>query len=330
MNESTSGGYQERTASVINGWVMLPAMLAMMLGSIALFIYSIVAGHREPIWWLFVVTLLAFPASILLMTGFFTLQPNEARVLILFGDYRGTVREAGFHWGNPFYANRTRNEPALGQVEMREGQPNKGQFSLRKSTRFRISLRVRNFLSDKLKVNDKRGSPIEIAAVIVWHVSDTAQAVFNVDNYENYVRIQTESAIRHLASAYAYDHGEENEITLRSGVDEVSQALRAELQARLNRAGVTVDEARLTHLAYAPEIAQAMLRRQQAEAVIAARTQIVLGAVSMVDMALRELETKDVVKLDEERKAAMVSNLLVVLCGTAEASPVNNTGTLYG
>jgi regulator of protease activity HflC (stomatin/prohibitin superfamily) len=184
-------------------------------------------------------------------------------------------------------------------------------------------------VSDRLKVNDKRGNPIEIAAVVVWRVHDTAQAMFDIDDYENYVRIQSESAIRHLASTFAYDQGEEHEVTLLSGVDEVSEALRKELQNRLDKAGVTVDEARLTHLAYAPEIAQAMLRRQQAEAVIAARQKIVHGAVSMVDMALRELAEKGVVTLDDDRRAAMVSNLMVVLCGESEVHPVVNTGTLY-
>jgi regulator of protease activity HflC (stomatin/prohibitin superfamily) len=193
----------------------------------------------------------------------------------------------------------------------------------------KVSLRARNFNSEKLKVNDKRGNPIEIAAVVVWRVQDTAQAIFDVDDLEHYVRVQSESAIRHLASAYAYDHGEENEVTLRSSMDEVAQALKIELQARLEKAGVLVDEARLTHLAYAPEIAQAMLRRQQAEAVIAARQKIVHGAVSMVDMALRELAEKHVVQLDDERRAAMVSNLMVVLCGESEVHPIVNTGTLY-
>jgi regulator of protease activity HflC (stomatin/prohibitin superfamily) len=199
----------------------------------------------------------------------------------------------------------------------------------KRQARFKFSLRTRNFNSEKLKVNDKRGNPIEIAAVVVWRVEDTAQAAFEVDDYENYVRVQSESAIRHLASAYAYDYGEEHEVTLRSGMDEVSQALKVELQARLDKAGVLVEEARLTHLAYAPEIAQAMLRRQQAEAVIAARQKIVHGAVSMVEMALRELAEKQVVQLDDERRAAMVSNLMVVLCGEAEVHPVVNTGTLY-
>jgi regulator of protease activity HflC (stomatin/prohibitin superfamily) len=191
-------------------------------------------------------------------------------------------------------------------------------------------LRARNFNSDKLKVNDKRGNPVEIAAVIVWRVEDTAKAAFDVDDFESYVQIQSESAIRHIASLYSYDRAEDDgEPTLRDSADEVAQGLQTELQVRLAKAGVTVDEARLTHLAYAPEIAQAMLRRQQAEAVIAARTKIVQGAVSMVDMALKELSAKGVVTMDEERKAAMVSNLLVVLCGESEVSPVVNTGTLY-
>jgi regulator of protease activity HflC (stomatin/prohibitin superfamily) len=249
----------------------------------------------------------------------------------LFGEYKGTVREPGFHWGNPFFANGpmqiTQRMHRL-QTSAR-GESAEAGYGPRKLSRFKISLRTRNFNSEKLKVNDKRGNPIEIAAVIVWKVQETAQAMFEVEDYENYVRVQSESALRHLASIYAYDHGEENEVTLRSGVDEVSQALKQELQARLDKAGVLVEEARLTHLAYAPEIAQAMLRRQQAEAVIAARQKIVQGAVSMVDMALKELAAKDVVHLDDERRAAMVSNLMVVLCGESEVHPVVNTGTLY-
>jgi regulator of protease activity HflC (stomatin/prohibitin superfamily) len=196
-------------------------------------------------------------------------------------------------------------------------------------TRNKISLRARNLNGEKLKVNDKRGNPIEIAAVVVWRVEDTAQAMFDVDDFKNYVEVQSESAVRHLASHYAYDHGEEDEITLRSNVDDISQALQQELQERLGKAGVIVEEARLTHLAYAPEIAQAMLRRQQAEAIIAARKKIVQGAVSMVEMALADFAEKGVVKLDDERRAAMVSNLMVVLCGDKETQPVLNTGTLY-
>jgi len=223
------------------------------------------------------------------------------------------VKDTGFWWVNPFNQKR------------------------------KLSLRSRNLEGAKLKVNDKQGNPIEIAAVVVWRVEDTAQACFEVENYEAYVRVQSESAVRHLANSYAYDHGEQENtgisetpdnmraafMTLRSGYDEVAVALRQELQERLAKAGVHVEEARLTHLAYAPEIAQAMLRRQQAEAVIAARTKIVHGAVSMVQMALQELSEKNVVHLDEERKAAMVSNLLVVLCGESEAHPVINAGTLY-
>ena len=243
--------------------------------------------------------ILTLIVAVVMSSGFFTLQPNEAAVLILFGAYKGTVRESGFFFTNPF------------------------------NKKLKISLRARNLNSEKLKVNEKRGNPIEIAAVVVWRVKDTAQALFDVDNYENYVKIQSESAVRHVASRYAYDDGEPDELTLRGGADEVSAALTRELQDRLGKAGVQVEEARLTHLAYAPEIAQAMLRRQQAEAVIAARQKIVHGAVSMVEMALNELSAKRVVHLDEERKAAMVSNLLVVLCGESEAHPVINTGTLY-
>jgi regulator of protease activity HflC (stomatin/prohibitin superfamily) len=264
------------------------------------------------------------------MGGFFALQPNEARVLILFGEYKGTVRASGFHWGNPFYTNGSR--PTMQQAATSESHGNQASREPSKSLtrgRNKISLRARNLNTERLKVNDKRGNPVEIGSVIVWRINDTAQAMFDVEDYEAYVRIQSESALRHLASVYAYDHGEDNEITLRSGVDEVSQALRQELLERLAKAGVVVEEARLTHLAYAPEIAQAMLRRQQAEAVIAARQKIVHGAVSMVDMALRELAEKSVVALDDERKAAMVSNLMVVLCGESEVHPVVNTGTLY-
>ena len=246
-----------------------------------------------------VAAVIALVLAITSSNGFFTLQPNEAAVLILFGAYKGTVRDSGFCWTNPF------------------------------NKKVKISLRARNLNGEKLKVNDKRGNPIEIAAVVVWRVQDTAQACFDVDNYEHYVAVQSESAVRHLASGYAYDDGEQDELTLRGGSDAVSVALREELHQRLEKAGVQVEEARLTHLAYAPEIAQAMLRRQQAEAIIAARQKIVHGAVSMVDMALKELAEKHVVNLDEERKAAMVSNLLVVLCGEAEVHPVVNTGTLY-
>ncbi|MBM3891057.1 MAG: SPFH domain-containing protein [Verrucomicrobia bacterium] len=316
---------------------MLPIVIALHLGAIALFIYSLVAGindRGQPYWSLFVPAVLLFLTSAIMIIGFFTLQPNEARVLILFGAYKGTVRESGFHWGNPFYSNGPGPISPVAQLAEMQGKiavaRSGSVVPARKAPgRHKISLRARTLNGEKLKVNDKRGNPIEIAAVVVWRVQDTAQAAFDVDNYENYVQMQSESALRHMASQYAYDHGEENEITLRSNVEEVSAALRKELQERLAKAGVVVEEARLTHLAYAPEIAQAMLRRQQAEAVIAARQKIVHGAVSMVDMALKELADKHVVSLDDERKAAMVSNLMVVLCGESEVHPVVNTGTLY-
>ncbi|MCD2433675.1 MULTISPECIES: SPFH domain-containing protein [Paraeggerthella] len=256
---------------------------------------------------------------LILLMGFFTIQPNQARVLILFGDYKGTVRDEGFHWANPFYSRSAGStaDPATGKaVPMNT----------------KISLRARTYNGDHLKVNDKCGNPIEIADVVVWRVENTAKALFDVDDYNSYVHTQSETALRHVATAYAYDQmpGEpEDGITLRSNIEEVSAALKEELSVRLEKAGVVIDDARLTHLAYAPEIAQAMLRRQQADAVIAAREKIVQGAVGMVDMALSELSSKNVVDLDDERKAAMVSNLMVVLCGDSDAQPVLNTGTLY-
>ena len=293
--------HQESEAFPRSGWTMLSTVIVMFLAGITSFIGGIVllTEHVLPGFALLFGGLVTAITAFVFCSGFFTLQPNQASVLTLFGDYRGTVKKDGFHWTNPFMK------------------------------KLLVSLRLRNLEGERLKVNDKRGNPIEIAAVVVWRVHETAQATFDVDSFENFVKVQSESAVRHLANSYAYDHGEENEITLRSGMDEVSAALRKELQDRLAKAGVEVEEARITHLAYAPEIAQAMLRRQQAEAVIAARKMIVHGAVSMVDMALRELAEKNVVTLDDERKAAMVSNLLVVLCGESEAQPVLNTGTLY-
>lgn len=295
-NESfSSSTNREHRVSAVSGWTMLFFNVVLYAAVVAVFILGAVA--KVPLIILSAVVLLL--ASILTSIGFFTLQPNEAAVLILFGSYKGTVRDSGFFWTNPF------------------------------NKKLKVSLRSRNLNGDKLKVNDKRGNPIEIAAVVVWRVQDTAQAVFDVDEYEHYVAVQSESAVRHLASGYAYDQAEDGEMTLRSSTDAVSQALQVELQERLGKAGVEVQEARLTHLAYAPEIAQAMLRRQQAEAIIAARTKIVQGAVSMVEMALTELESANVVDLDAERKASMISNLLVVLCGESEVHPVVNTGTLY-
>jgi regulator of protease activity HflC (stomatin/prohibitin superfamily) len=332
----------ENTVRVQNGWIMLVFNIAVLLAGIALFVLTIRAAGASQltpveIGLRILGSVLVEGLGVLLLLGHFTLQPNEGRVLILFGSYKGTVRDSGFHWANPFYS-RTRGKQAGHQSAAGEGQKrgilslNVGSTSMSIGTpslSTKISLRAHNFNSDTLKVNDKRGNPVEIAAVVVWRVEDTAQAVFDVDDYGSYVQVQSESAIRSIASLYAYDHGEEDEVTLRGGGDEIAQELKRELEVRLAKAGVAVDEARLTHLAYAPEIASAMLRRQQAEAVIAAREKIVLGAVSMVDTALRELDSRSVVKLDDERKAAMVSNLLVVLCGTSEASPVINTGTLY-
>jgi regulator of protease activity HflC (stomatin/prohibitin superfamily) len=231
--------------------------------------------------------------------GFFIVQPNQAAVMQFFGKYVGSERNSGLRWANPFYTKKT------------------------------VTLRVRNFESSKLKVNDLEGSPIEIAAVVVWQVHDAAEAVFNVDDYENFVQVQSEAALRQTATSYPYDLHEDHTIALRSHSREINDHLRNEVQDRLAQAGLTVIEARVSHLAYAPEIAQAMLQRQQAAAIIAARTRIVEGAVTMVHMALEQLAKKDVVHLDEERKAAMVSNLLVVLCGERGTQPVVNTGTLY-
>jgi regulator of protease activity HflC (stomatin/prohibitin superfamily) len=327
-NESLSN--VERVVTAANGWIMLVVLIGLFVGDIGLLVYAIAAGTAAggppPVAPL-VTSLLTLPVMIVMMTGFFTLQPNEARVLLLFGAYKGTVRTAGFHWGNPFYSNGQQQIGA--RIAAAKAAVRSETSATVRPGRNKISLRARTYNGAALKVNDKRGNPIEIAAVVVWRVEDTAQAMFDVDNFETYIQTQSESALRHLASLYAYDDGEENESTLRSNVDEVSRALRTELLERLAKAGVTVDEARLTHLAYAPEIAQAMLRRQQAEAVIAARQKIVHGAVSMVDMALKDLAAKQVVQLDDERKAAMVSNLMVVLCGEAEVHPVINTGTLY-
>jgi len=336
MNTTQSTVSHERSVGAASGWLMLPMLLIFLLGDIALFVFSIQDGIQapgHPDFGLFILSFLLLPVLIICLTGFYTLQPNEARVLVLFGDYKGTVRTSGFFWGNPFYTNGPTSMGVLAQaaeMQAKISAAKSGSSSAKKTLgRNKISLRARTLNGDKLKVNDKRGNPIEIAAVVVWRVGDTAQATFDVDNYENYVSTQSESALRHLASMYSYDYGEDHEITLRSNVTEVSQALRKELQERLALAGIGVDEARLTHLAYAPEIAQAMLRRQQAEAVIAARQKIVQGAVSMVDMALKDLAEKQVVTLDDERKAAMVSNLMVVLCGESEVHPVINAGTLY-
>jgi regulator of protease activity HflC (stomatin/prohibitin superfamily) len=303
----------ESVVRAANGWAML------FLLAILLIVDGAFLALYKPEGLFLPFAILLFAMCIFLLRGFFSLQPNEARVLVLFGSYKGSVRKSGFHWANPLYSGARREVAPFAQAALENMSPRpRAALGNRSLGRNKISLRARTLNGHKLKVNDKRGNPIEIAAVVVWRIDDTAQAFFDVDDYENYVPIQSESALRHIANLYNYDDG-----------DEVSQALRDELQQRLSKAGVQVDESRLTHLAYAPEIAQVMLRRQQAEAVIAARQKIVHGAVGMVDMALKELSEKGVVQLDDERRASMVSNLMVVLCSESEVHPVVNTGTLY-
>jgi len=301
---------KEQVLQVRSGWAMLGWNLLLLLGvGVGGVIASALLAEqtREQLWlWGLLPSILAIGLAVVLLCGHFTLQPNESKVLLLFGQYHGTVRDEGFKWSNPFYSKLNT----------------------------KLSLRARNFDGAQLKVNDKRGNPIEISAVVVWRVVDTARAKFDVDNYEHFVRVQSDAALRQLANDYPYDHGAEGdehatEPTLRSAADEVNDALKRRIHERLTEAGVEVIEARLNHLAYAPEIAGAMLRRQQAEAIIAARRKIVHGAVSMVEMALHDLEEHKVVELDGERRAAMVSNLLVVLCGETEVQPVLNAGTLY-
>ncbi len=311
---------KEREATVWSAWPMLALTIALYVFGALVFAHVVRTPNGAGV--------AAIVLAVLSSFGFFTLQPNEARVLILFGRYAGTTRQVGFLWGNPFFSNGS--SPGKRGLALGRGDSGPAQGA-RRLPRYKISLRARTLNGERLKVNDRAGNPVDIAAVVVWHVEDTAQAVFDVDDFEAYVGMQSETALRHLATEYAYDHGEAEDtaITLRGNVDEVSEALRNELGQRLAKAGVAVDEARLTHLAYSPEIAQAMLRRQQAEAVIAARKKIVQGAVGMVDHALQLLSERQVVELDEERKAAMVSNLMVVLCGESQVSPIVNAGTLY-
>jgi len=282
---------EERQANCINGWIAVAIHL--LLSAATAFWFSI-PSHQQ---------LIPFFACLLvllvLVRGYFAVYPNTAKVMTLFGSYAGTVRHTGFLWTNPLYRKRF------------------------------ASLRLQSLQIAILKVNDKRGNPIEISAVMIFHIEDTAQAHFDVHNFSEYVEIQSESSLRHMATNYAYDDDDGHALTLRASVDEVSRALQTELQQRLSKAGVRIDEARITHLAYAPEIAMAMLRRQQAAAVIGARRLIVEGAVSIVNSALVELSERHVVDLDNERKAAMVSNLLVVLCSEVQVQPVINAGTLY-
>jgi len=285
----------ERRYSAPSGIPALIGLIVLLLADGAWFVYSL---QNQSVWAIIVAILVAI-VLLICLGGFFTVAPNEGKVLQFFGNYVGTVRDAGPRWANPFYSKRG------------------------------VSLRVRNFESSKLKVNDSDGNPIEIAAVVVWQVVDTAEALFQVNDYEDFVHIQSESALRQMAQSYPYDSHDTGAVSLRSHGTEITDHLQKEIQERLASAGVKVIESRISHLAFAPEIAQAMLQRQQASAIIAARTKIVEGAVTMVEMALDQLKTRGVVQLDEERKAAMVSNLLVVLCGERGTQPIVNTGTLY-
>lgn len=294
---------KEKTVRTTSGWVVLPLTILSLLAVPYLIVLMVRTAESavqitSEFWWLLGLTLADSLAFGLMAAGFFVVEPNGSKVLLLFGKYIGTEREPGFHWANPFFSKRS------------------------------VSLRVRNFNTDTLKVNDFDGNPVEIAAVVVWQVVDTYEASFEVDDYVDYVSTQSETAVRATASSYPYD-AEDETISLRRHTDEVSDELQRHLQERLDRAGVRVLEARLSHLAYSPEIASAMLRRQQANAIIAARQRIVDGAVGMVEMALAQLEASETVQLDEERKAAMVSNLMVVLCSESATQPVINTGTLY-
>lgn len=282
---------QEKSGISISGYLVAPVLLVLTL--LLGFGLDIPFNTSE------LVNIVLLGLVVSCWSGFFMVQPNQGRVLTLFGSYVGTVKETGLRWTLPFFMRKN------------------------------ISLRIRNFESGQLKVNDNHGNPIEIASVVVWSVSDTAQAVFEVDSYESYVSIQSEAALRNMATSYPYDIYEEGDIALRSHPQVIADALTKEVQSRLANAGVTVHEARISHLAYAPEIANAMLQRQQATAIIAAREKIVQGAVGMVDLALEQLSEKEIVELDEERKAAMVSNLLVVLCGDQNTQPIVNAGSLY-
>lgn len=292
---------KEKSLASLNGLGTLAGSLLVTLAGTALFVLGATTrtGSGSPNLLLMLAGMLVIFAAVFILAGLYTIQPNQAAVLSLFGKYIGTVKDNGLRWNNPFYAKR------------------------------RVSQRVRNFESGKLKVNELDGSPIEIAAVIVWQVVDASEAVYNVDDYESFVHIQSESALRAMATSYPYDQHEEGQLALRSHASEISQHLKNELAERLADAGVQVIDARISHLAYAAEIAQAMLQRQQANAVIAARTRIVAGAVGMVEMALAELQKNGVVQLDEERKAHMVSNLLTVLCSDRGTQPIVNAGSLY-
>jgi len=312
---------QERSLTPMSGWLPLLIALGLLLGMPALCVFTL-ATARDPNPWLILVGIGSVLAGAVLLFGMMAVAPNDSRVLLLFGEYKGSVTTSGFFWVNPFFSKRklslrVRNFET-GSVETPEKKNDQGVVVQHRS---RTSGRPS-------KVNDKDGNPIEISAVVVWKVVNTAEALFEVDNYEHFVAVQSEAALRNLASRHPYD-SEDHETSLRGNAAAVCEDLQRDIQERLDRAGVQVIEARISHLAYAPEIASAMLQRQQAQAVIAARTKIVEGAVSMVDMALKHLEKDNIVHLDEERRAAMVSNLLVVLCSDRHTQPVVNAGTLY-
>lgn len=330
----------EKKINAPSGWAMLFVDIALYLVSPLLLVWGIMTAESGKAGMgvlLIILYCVVLTAAIIISCGFFTLQPGQARVCVLFGDYKGTVRDEGFRWANPFYTRNLGMTNEVAEQDTPETIASKMagvNISRNNKHGSKISTRARTYNGDRIKVNDKMGNPIEIATVVVWRVVDTAKALFDVDDYESYVYTVTETALRHVASLYSYDHMDDDDaltdaITLRTNIEEVSEALKVELDRRLEMAGVDVLDARLTHLAYAPEIAQAMLRRQQAEAIIAARKKIVEGAVSMVDMAVEKLAEGGNIDLDDERKAAMASNLMVVLCGDSEAQPVLNTGSLY-
>lgn len=285
----------EKKVEALSGIPMLILFVLLIIADVALLIFA----GKNKITPLLITCIFMLPVLIIMLVGFFMVNPNESKVLQLFGRYIGTVNDPGLRWANPFYGKKA------------------------------VSLRVRNFESGQLKVNDSAGNPIEIATVVVWKVVDTAEAIFEVDDYESFVHIQTEAALRNLATAYPYESHNDEKLTLRSDPHEIATLLQKEVQDRLEKAGVEVIEARISHLAYAQEIAASMLKRQQAQAIVAARTQIVAGAVGMVEIALEQLSEKQIIELDDERKAAMVSNLMVVLCSEENAQPVVNSGSLY-
>lgn len=285
----------EKKIKARNGISMLILLILLIIADFVLLVFA----GKNKISLLLISCIFMLPVLIIMMIGLFMVNPNESKVLQLFGQYVGTVSDPGLRWANPFYGKKA------------------------------VSLRVRNFESGKLKVNDSAGNPIEIATVVVWKVVDTAEAIFEVDDYESFVHIQTEAALRNLATAYPYESHNDEKLTLRSDPQQIAELLQKEVQDRLTKAGVQVIEARISHLAYAQEIAASMLKRQQAQAIVAARKEIVAGAVGMVEIALEQLSAKQIIELDDERKAAMVSNLMVVLCGEENAQPVVNSGSLY-